>query len=114
MCLICADIPKSILRSEPVEQCPCITMMFIDGAIAVAQAEDVNSEYPLATTAWQALKAVISSEGGEIQTTKCGCERLVIYLSPKNRHDSHFFRLKFNQLIQASDSNNFNQLIFNT
>ncbi|HHB7053591.1 TPA: TetR/AcrR family transcriptional regulator [Klebsiella pneumoniae] len=66
MCQIFTDILRTILKPEPAERCACITMILIDGAIASAQAADVNTEYPPATTAWQALKAVIFSEGGEI------------------------------------------------
>ncbi|WP_192797132.1 TetR/AcrR family transcriptional regulator [Klebsiella aerogenes] len=66
MCRMFADILRAVLKPEPAERCACITMMLIDGAIAAAQAAEVNSEYPPAITAWQAVKAVIFSEGGEI------------------------------------------------
>lgn len=66
MCRMFTDILRAILKPEPAERCAYITMMLIDGAIAAAQATDMNSEHPPASTAWQAVKAVIFSEGGEI------------------------------------------------
>ncbi len=62
------DILNECLKPEPAERVAVIIVMLIDGAISMSQTMDKEArEYPAAMTAWSAAKAVIYSEGGELE-----------------------------------------------
>ena len=60
-------ILRSVLKPEAAERISTAILMLIDGAI-IAQASNNHKmqEYPPITTAWQAVKALIYAEGGQL------------------------------------------------